>query len=325
MKISHGRAAGLAVVVVALAGLVLPAAAQERFGSSAAQDRLRLSYGSGGALVVQLVPDGRSPLPFERDASGAWVFRGDTAPLVGRSYTVRLENRGRGRIKVVVGVDGVNAYFREPIAGRADRDVGSILGPGQERELAGFQVDEQTAQRFVFSPPEFSEGGQVRRARVGEIDVQVYEEYQPEVGLGGRRPETGAAPEIGTTAGEDVDSEVRRVAFTAATRQPIARLLLVYGRPDPDQGPLPQPDHRLGPLGVAVEDQSGGLRIVRVLPDALGDEMGLREGDLITKVDTSARPTATRLRRILRDKDRGDYLFLEVRRGRHVVSFKTQL
>jgi len=30
---------------------------------------------------------------------------------------------------------------------------------------------------------------------------------------------------------------------------------------------------------------------VRVLPDALGDEMGLREGDLITKVDTTARPT----------------------------------
>lgn len=319
------KAVGLAVVV-ALAGLTLPAAAQEHgFGSSAAQDRLRLSYGSGGALVVQLVPDGRSPLPFQRDASGAWVFRGDTAPLVGRSYTVRLENRGRGRIKVVVGVDGVNAYFREPIAGRADRDVGSILGPGHKRELAGFQVDEETAQRFVFSPPEFSEGGQVRSARVGEIDVHVYEEYQPEVGLGGRRPEAGAPPEIGTTAGEDVDSEVRRVAFTAATRQPIARLLLVYGRPDPEQGPPPQPDHRLGPLGVAVEDQAGGLRIVRVLPDALGDEMGLREGDLITKADTSARPTAARLRRILRDKDRGDYLFLEVRRGRHVVSFKTQL
>ncbi len=115
------------------------------------------------------------------------------------------------------------------------------------------------------------------------------------------------------------------MAFTAATRQPVARLLLVYGRPAPDQGPPPQADHQLGPLGVAVEEQADGVRIVRVLPDALGDEMGLREGDLITKVDTTARPTAARLRRILRDKGRGDYLFLEVRRGRHVVSFKTRL
>ena len=326
MKISRGITAARLAVVAALAGLMLPAAAQQSsLGGSAPQDRLRLSYGSGGALFVQLVPDGRSPLPFQRDASGAWVFRGDTAPLVGRSYTVRLENSGRNRIKVVIGVDGVNAYFREPIAGSADRDVGSILGPGQDRELTGFQVDEQTAQRFVFSPPEFSEGGQVRRARVGEIDVQVYEEQRPEWGQAQRRSEPGAAPDIGTTAGEDVDSEVRRVAFTASTREPIARLLLVYGRPAPDQGPHPQDDRWLGSLGVAAEQQADGVRIVRVEPDALGDDMGLRQGDLITKVDTSVRPTAARLRRILRDKGRGDYLFLEVRRGRHVVSFKTQL
>jgi S1-C subfamily serine protease len=122
-----------------------------------------------------------------------------------------------------------------------------------------------------------------------------------------------------------VDSEVRRVAFAASTRQTIARLLLVYGRPAPDQRPHPQDDRRLGPLGVAVEQQADGVRIVRVEPDALGDDMGLRDGDLNTKVDTYARPTAARLRRVLGAKGRGDYLFLEVRRGRHVVSFKTQI
>ena len=309
-----------------------PATAQESLrAGGAAQDRVRASYGSGNSLYVQVIPDGRAPMRFESESPDAWVFRGDTAALVGKSYTIRLENSGRSRIKVVIGVDGVNAYFRKPLAGTADRDMGSILGPGQTRVLTGFQVDEQTAQRFVFSPEEFSEGGQVRGARIGEIEVHVYEEYRPDAERGQRvartrRPtSTGAAPTIGTTAGEDVDSEVRRVSFTASTREPIARLELAYGRPGPRAGGDPEDDRPLGPLGVAVEQHPDGLRIVRVERGALGDDLGLREGDVITKVDTYARPTAAVLRRVLRDKGRGDYLFLEVLRGRHVVSFKTRL
>jgi hypothetical protein len=318
------------VVVAALGAMLLPAAAQERLrGGGVVEDRLRVSYGRGNSLFVQVIPDGRPPMPFESEGSDAWAFRGDTASLVGKSYTIRLENRGRSRIKVVVGVDGVNAYFRKPIAGTADRDIGSILGPGQNRVLTGFQADEETAQRFVFSPQEFSEGGPVRGARVGEIEVHVYEEYRPDVDVGRSQnresPAPSAAPSIGTTAGEDVDSDVRRVSFRASTREPIARLELAYGRPDPVRQPPPEPDQALGPLGVAVEQQRDGLRIVHVERDGLGDEIGLREGDVITKVDTYARPTAAVLRRILRAKGRGDYLFLEVLRGRHVANFKTRL
>lgn len=320
------RAAGM-VAMAALSGLMLmPAAAQEgdRFGRG--QDRLRLPYGNGDTLLVELVAEGRAPMPFERDASGMWSFRGDTASLVGKSYTIRLENSGRSRIKVVVGVDGVNVYFRKPIRGSADGDIGSILGPGQTRVITGFQADEMTAQRFVFSPPEFSEGVQARGGRIGEIDVQVYEEARA---MAGRAPDRAAdaRPEIGTTAGEDVDSEVRRVSFMASTREPIARLLLAYGRPSAPPPPQSYPgNERLGPLGIEVEQGRDGLRIVRIERDGLGDDIGLREGDVITKVDTYARPTLNIFRRIIRDKARGNYLFLEILRGRgHIVNFKTRL
>jgi hypothetical protein len=320
-------------VVAALTGTLLPAeAAQARLAAgNSAQDRLRVSFGSGNSLYVQVIPEGRAPMRFDSDAPNAWVFQGDTAALVGRSYTIRVENRGRSRIKVVVGVDGVNAYYRKPLTGAADRDVGSILGPGQTRVLTGFQVDERTAQRFVFSPEGFSEGARVRGARIGEIEVHVYEEYRPEAYRSDRdRGQDSAAPSsaaprptIGTTAGDDVDSNVRRVSFTASTREPIARLALAYGRPEPD--PRRDDDRALGPLGVAVEQHREGLRIVRVERDGLGDEMGLRDGDVITKVDTYARPSAQAFRRVLRQKRPGEYLFLEVLRGRHVASFKARL
>jgi PDZ domain len=336
MRITRHMATRSVAVAVALAWLAPPATPQESLGArGGAQDRVRVSFGSGNALYVQVIPDGRAPMRFESDAPDAWVFQGDTAALVGKSYTIRVENRGRSRIKVVVGVDGVNAYYRKPLTGAADRDVGSILGPGQTRVLTGFQADERTAQRFVFSPEGFSEGAQVRGARIGEIEVHVYEEFRPEVyrsdrdrGQNSAAPNSSApSPTIGTTAGDDVDSNVRRVSFTASTREPIARLELAYGRPEPEREPEPRrdDDRALGPLGVAVEQHPEGLRIVRVERDGLGDEMGLRDGDVITKVDTYARPSAQSFRRVLRQKRPGEYLFLEVLRGRHTLTFKARL
>ena len=334
MKLRCTGARSLAVVAALAGTMVSAASAQDlRRSGGAAQSRVRVPYGNGNTLSVQIVPDGRAALPFVSESPDAWTFQGDTASLVGKSYNVRLENSGHSRIKVVVGVDGVNVYFRKPIAGAADRDVGSILAPGQTRVVTGFQSDELTAQRFVFSPQAFSEGAAVRGGRVGAIEVQVYEEYRPEE----RRPDAdrsrsnsapGAAaapPGIGTTAGDDVDSDVRRVSFTASTREPIARLELNYGRPDQGRGPMPEDDRSLGRLGVAVEQGPDGLRIVRVERGALADDLGLREGDVLTKVDTYARPNAAVLRRVLHDKRPGEYLFLEVLRGRHTVTFKARL
>lgn len=328
MRNASGVATRTLAAVAALSGLALSAAGQDVGSARQIRDRVQASYGGGNSVFVQVIPDGRGAMQFEREGPGAWVFRGDSESLVGKSYTIRLENNGSNRIKVVVGVDGINVYFRRPIVGTADGDIGSILGPGQRRVLTGFQSDEQTAQRFVFSPPEYSEGVPAR-GRIGEIHVHVYEEYRPyrdrsEPGATKSAPNAGAGAEVGTTSGEDVDSEIRRVRFTAATREPEVRLVLAYGRPDPDQG-QEQDDRYVRRLGLGVERHPDGLRVVRVEPNGLGDEVGFREGDVIAKVDTSVRPSSIVLRRILRDKRPGEYLFVEVRRGRHVANFKIRL
>ncbi len=98
---------------------------------------------------------------------------------VSRSYSLVLKNRRADRLKVVVGIDGLNAYHREPIVGRSDGDVGSIVGPREKRTLHGWQVNDSLAQRFVFNPPEWSEGQGQTDSQIGKITVQVYREEVP--------------------------------------------------------------------------------------------------------------------------------------------------
>lgn len=290
-----------------------------------AVDRVRVYYRGGSSVSVQVIPDGRSALQFRSVGSDRYELVGDTRSLVGKSYALRIENHGRQRIKVVVAIDGVNAFFRRPVEGYARADVGAVLGSREVRTIRGFQLDGDQAQRFVFSPPEFSEGR--REGRVGEIELHVYEEWLPERGdmkleeeLAGR---AGAAkPGLGTTTGDDFDSQVRRVRFVSATPEPVARLLLLYGRDDEE---WEEPYPRTGKLGVVVERHRSGCLITSVEPDSLADDVGLWRGDVIIKADSEEEPSPQTLREVLRDKDRGEYLFLEVERGRHILTFKIRM
>jgi len=131
---------------------------------------------AGGTLDVALAPDGASPLRLTPDGPHRFTLTGSTAPLVGHAYSVRLRNRSGERLKVVVGVDGLNVYAKETVVGSADGDVGSILDPWSERTLTGWQLDDERAQRFVFSPPEWSEGQGITDSRIGLLTVQAYRE-----------------------------------------------------------------------------------------------------------------------------------------------------
>lgn len=313
----------LAVGVVA-ASVLGPA-----LGAEAAQNRPRVYYREGNSISVQVIPDGRSPLVFESEGDDKWVFTGDTRALVGKSYSIRLQNHGRLRIKVVVGVDGVNVYFRKPVEGYAREDVGAVLGPGEVRFIKGFQVDMSEAQQFVFSPPEFSEGQRVEGSRVGELEVHVYEEWRPEPGgIAMEKQDAGRAegapkPDIGTTTGDVIDSNVRRVRFVPATPEPAARMLLVYGRPEEGWS---REDYRPSSrLGVVIDRVANGSRITSVEPNSLAEDVGLRPGDVIIQVDSEEEPSPEIVRQALRGKDRGDYLFLEVERRRHLLTFKIRM
>lgn len=289
----------------------------------------------GGSVEVQLVPDRGRALPLTRQGANRWAFEGSTTALVGGSYSIHLKNRTPERLKIVVGVDGVNVYHRDPIVGRADGDIGSILSPWSERLLRGWQLDSDTAQRFVFSPPEWSEGQGKAEHQIGTIVIQVYRERQWR-----RRPQRDSvsegAPEleqrseaermnapsapIGTTSGDDVSSPVRTVHFVARTTYPEAWAEIDYGRGQP-----PRPPHRprhYELLGLDLESASGGARIVAVEPGSEADRAGLEPWDVIVRVDTEDRPRPATVRRILRAKDRGDFVFLRVRRGPHELAVK---
>lgn len=290
-----------------------------------AVDRVRVYYRGGSSVSVQVIPDGRAALQFRSVGSDRYELVGDTRSLVGKSYALRIENHGRQRIKVVVAIDGVNAFFRRPVEGYARADVGAVLASREVRTIRGFQLDGDQAQRFVFSPPEFSEGR--REGRVGEIELHVYEEWRPEPGdmrldqeMAGRAE--AAKPGLGTTTGDDFDSQVRRVRFITATPEPVARLLLLYGREEEEREDYyPRP----GRLGVVVERHPSGCLITGVEPDSLADDVGLRRGDVIIKADSEDEPSPQTLREVLRDKDSGEYLFLEVERGRHILTFKIRM
>lgn len=289
-----------------------------------------------GSLDVEVILDNGRNLPFDRAGGDRYKYQGATSDLVGRPYSIHLRNRTDERLKVVVAVDGVNVYWKAPLRGTADGDVGSILRPGERRELEGFQVDENTAQRFVFSPPEWSEGSERAETRIGTIEVHVYREWHPIYRReapagemekhGAQAPALQAAPgepPIGTTGGEDVESNVRRVRFVCATPTPESRALLIYGRPD-ETRPVPGPWYG-SRLGIRGEDTEDGIRIVEVLRGTLAEDAGLLRGDVIVKVDVTPEPRLADLRRALERKHSGEYLFLEIARRSHTLSLKLRL
>src|SRR4051794_26798103 len=158
--------APLALVPALLLALVAPLAATNVAWWNRGASTVRLAIG-GGALEVTVVPDGGSALRLDGDGEHRWAFDGNTADLVGRAYTIRLRNRTPERLKVVVGVDGLNVYAKDAVVGSADGDTGSILEPWADRSLPGWQLDDQRAERFVFSPPEWSEGQGRAEAAIG--------------------------------------------------------------------------------------------------------------------------------------------------------------
>jgi hypothetical protein len=324
-----------AVLLLGLLALAPPPAWPHRVAAGAEAACLEVA---GGCLEVALHPDHQQPLRLMARGPQSWAFTGATAPLVGRSYSVTLRNRTSERLKVVVGIDGLNVYARRPVAGRSDRDVGSILVPWSERLLPGWQLDDTRAERFLFSPPEWSEGQGMTAAQIGILTVEVYRERQQPATRPGQRDHRfeGARPEaqegapsaaresggdpIGTSSGEEVASSVRTVSFRAASPYPDARAIIDYGQALPERG-WPAPDR----IGVRLEHGRGGARVAAVAPGSPAASAGLAAGDLIVRIDTVDRPSPRSVRQLLGEKRRGDYVFLRVRRGHHEIAFKVRL
>jgi hypothetical protein len=308
-----------------------------------------------GTLDVTLRPDHGRSLTLSPDGGNRWSFEGNTSSLVGQPYSIELRNRTRERLKVVVSVDGLNVYGREIVAGYSSSDVGSILAPWADRTLPGWQLDDRRAQRFVFSPPEWSEGEGRTDSKIGLVLVHVYREVpqdyswkrerdssepmaRPAPEGGARRHHDESAAEaqapagveaearrapIGTSSGDDVASHVRTVTVLPATERPEAWAVIDYGQQRARVEPWPRPrweDDEL--LGLDLGSASDGTRIFAVEPGSAADRAGLEADDVIVRIDTTYAPTPAATRRILLGKARGDYAFLRVRRGPHELAVK---
>ncbi len=287
-----------------------------------------------GHVEVQIVQDRGGTMAFAREGENRWVFDGSTADLVGGSYSIVLRNRSPERIKIVVGIDGVNVYRKDAVAGRSDGDTGSILSPWEERTLRGWQMDHSTAQQFVFSPPEWSEGQGRTDSQIGLLAVHVYRERRypcrdqmdsraaPEA-LGeaeGEMRKKSAAPQIGTTSGDDVSSHVRTVTFNPRTIYPEAWAEIDYGRCRPQP---PSTHDRV--LGMYLGSDPSGVRVVAIDGGSEADQAGIAPADLIVRIDTEDRPSVMTVADVLRSKRPGEYVFLRIRRGRHEIALKIRV
>ena len=74
--------------------------------------------------------------------------------------------------------------------------------------------------------------------------------------------------------------------------------------------------HFFGFLGIGFEDSAGGVRVSRVMPNSGASRVGLKAGDVITRVAGTTIPRGEALRNQIRRFRPGELLPLRIRRGR---------
>lgn len=271
-----------------------------------------------GGIIVRVVPRNESAIRFHSLDGNRWGFYADQEALIGKDYQIELENTTSRRAKIVVGVDGLNIYRKKTLAGNPSDDIGSILSPGARRTLPGWQVSSERAERFVFSPADWSDASGIRDAQIGTILVEVYYE----------KGSTGASANsmtIGTTSGDTVDNQVGTASFEAATASPAASALLIYGGSVSGQSQQTDQPRGMG-MGagarMGLSDASGGLRIDSVERGSNAEKAGLEVGDIIVRADTISNPSVDDFNLLRSQKPAGDTIFLEVRRGDRSLRLK---
>ena len=275
-------------------------------------------------LEVEIIPDEMAPLSFKKSGDMYWKYIGDAKKLIGRSYSIKLKNNSHGDIKVVVGIDGMNVYKKKPIVHRSNGDTGSIIRARGVRTLKGWQITNTKAQRFVFSPSDWSEGAGTRETSIGKIRIDVYKKYRRKYYRSSRRTKDGRkilsrsqpSPPVGTTSGKDISSEVTTVRFTTSTREPLYKALIVYGKKIQNEPDI---------LGIIADESEHGIKVIQVFANTPADDAGIREGDIIERIGNDRNPSLWQYKKIINRKTKGDYVFLYIKRGNHTLNIKLSL
>ncbi len=123
---------------------------------------------AGERLKVGLVHYG-NPFP-HYEAKDRRIVIGQS----GLHYEVRLENRSKKRLEVVLSVDGLNVLTGKPASAGQN---GFVLGPRQAYSVDGFRKDSHTVRTFQFGSVAASQAAKKGGANnVGVIGLAVFEE-----------------------------------------------------------------------------------------------------------------------------------------------------
>lgn len=127
-----------------------------------------LFYAAGERLKIGLVRYGDAYPHY--DAKGRRIVIGDA----GHHYGVRLENRSKKRLEIVLSVDGLNV-----LSGKAASPTqrGFVLEPKESYDVDGFRKDSNTVRTFQFGSVAASQAARKGAAgNVGVVGLAVFEE-----------------------------------------------------------------------------------------------------------------------------------------------------
>jgi hypothetical protein len=129
-----------------------------------------------------MVDGASAPLYTAPDGSGRYYLEA----RLGAGYEIRIGNRTRERIGVMLSVDGLNT-----ISGERDRSLGSpsdpgrmyVLEPWEGTTVRGWRRSLSEVHRFTFVDEHASYAARSGKAnaRMGWIEVAVYREQRPDV------------------------------------------------------------------------------------------------------------------------------------------------
>ena len=110
----------------------------------------------------------------------------------GSAYEVHLQNRTRGRVGVVLVVDGLNVISgqREPDTPRLRPGRMYVLAPWETTTVRGWRTSLRDVRRFTFVEEERSYASRSGKAngKMGWIEARVYREKLPEPSIGWTEP-----------------------------------------------------------------------------------------------------------------------------------------
>ncbi len=132
-------------------------------------------------VSVEVTTDGGRALPLYAHSGSNQVYKAYLEALKGKQYGVRVRNNTRGRVGLVIAVDGRNIVSGDQSELAPDERM-YVLEPGETQTYEGWRTGKNKVNRFYFTDPgrSYSVEAFGDASALGVIAVAVYAE-QPQV------------------------------------------------------------------------------------------------------------------------------------------------